>query len=82
MEKRIALVGIIIWENESAPRLNQILHEYAEDIVGRMGIPHLEDNTNVISIVMNSTETRINALSGKIGMLKGVSSKVIYGKKN
>ena len=81
METRVALIGIIIEDTEEVEKLNRILHDYAEYIIGRMGIPYNKKKMNVISIVMDAPENQISALSGKIGMLKGITSKVIYGKK-
>lgn len=81
MESRVALLGIIVENKEEIERLNRILHDHAEYIIGRMGIPYNKKNINVISIVLDAPEARISALAGKIGMLKGISSKVIYGKK-
>jgi len=81
MDTRVALIGIIVEDMESVEKLNATLHEFAEFIVGRMGLPHLKEGINVISIVVDAPEEKINALSGKIGMLAGISSKVVYGKK-
>ncbi|MCM1253991.1 MAG: iron-only hydrogenase system regulator [Clostridium sp.] len=81
METRVAMLGIIIEDMEEVERLNRILHDYAEYIIGRMGIPYNKKKMHVISIVMDAPENQISALSGKIGMLKGMTSKVIYGKK-
>lgn len=81
METRVALLGIIVEDTEEVEKLNRILHDYAEYIIGRMGIPYNKKKMNVISIVMDAPENQISALSGKIGMLKGITSKVIYGKK-
>ena len=39
MEERIAMLSIIIEDTESVARMNSILHEYSESIIGRMGIP-------------------------------------------
>lgn len=80
MEKRVALVGIIVENPESVAKLNSLLHEYGTFIIGRMGIPHPEKGMNIISVVMDAPQEVISALSGKIGMLSGVTSKVIYGK--
>ena len=79
-DNRVALIGIIIEDKEEAAALNAILHEYEQYIIGRMGIPYRVKNINIMSIVMDAPQDIISALSGKIGMLKGVSSKVIYDK--
>ncbi|MBQ0028017.1 MAG: iron-only hydrogenase system regulator [Lachnospiraceae bacterium] len=77
-ETRIALIGIIVENKDSVERLNAILHDNAEYIVGRMGLPLKEKGINVISVVMDAPQNVISSLSGKIGMLDGINSKVIY----
>lgn len=80
METRVALIGIIVENMDSVERLNRLLHEYGEYIIGRMGIPYREKHMNIISIVIDAPQEVISALSGKVGMLPGINSKVIYGK--
>ncbi len=80
MQTRIALVGILVEEFTSTEKVNEILHEYQDYIVGRMGIPHAQHAVGVISVVLNAPNDVISALGGKIGMLPGVSSKTIYAK--
>ncbi|MDD7402401.1 MAG: TM1266 family iron-only hydrogenase system putative regulator [Butyribacter sp.] len=81
MEKRIAILGIIIEEMESAPAVNDLLHEYRDFIIGRMGMPYKEKQISVISVVLDAPNEIISALSGKLGMLSGVSAKAVYSKK-
>lgn len=78
METRIAVVGIVVEEEESAEALNEILHEYREHIIGRMGIPYRQKGLNIISIAVDAPQDVISALSGKVGRLPGVSSKTAY----
>lgn len=78
METRIAVVGIVVEEEESAETLNEILHEYREYIIGRMGIPYRQKGLNIISIAVDAPQDVISALSGKVGRLPGVSSKTAY----
>ena len=80
MENRIALIGIIITSHESVNKLNTLLSEYGSHIVGRMGIPYREKNVSIISIAIDAPNDVISALSGKIGMLPGISTKTIYSK--
>ena len=82
METRVALIGIIIEDIESVEKLNRILHEFNDYIIGRMGIPYKEKNINIISIVINAEADIISTLAGKIGMLKGINVKTIYSKNN
>lgn len=79
--KRVALVGIMIENTDSVQRVNGLLHEYGNYIIGRMGIPYREKNINVISVIMDAPQSVVSALSGKLGMLPGVSSKCLYGKR-
>ena len=80
METRIALIGIIVEETESVEQINRLLNEYASYIVGRMGIPYRERGISIISITIDAPNDAINALTGKLGMLKGISSKTVYAK--
>lgn len=80
MEERIALVGIIVENPDAVERLNAILHEYSGYIIGRMGIPYREKNLSIISIAMCAPNSAISAMSGKLGMLPGVSTKTICAK--
>ena len=78
MNTRIALIGIIVEDIESTPGLNQLLHEYASYIIGRMGLPYRERGVNIISVAIDAPQDVINALSGKIGRLAGITAKTIY----
>ena len=78
VETRVALLGIIIENVESVPQLNELLHEYGRYIIGRMGIPYKERNLHIISVAMDAPQDKINALSGKIGRLEGVTVKTAY----
>lgn len=81
MEKRVAVLGIIVEDLASAPKVNEVLHEYSEYIIGRMGLPHAEKDLNVISVVVDAPMDVINALSGKIGRVNGVSAKAVCATK-
>ena len=78
METRVAVMSIIVEDGTMADKINAILHEYGEYIIGRMGIPYRKRNVNIISIAMDAPQNTIAALAGKIGGLKGVSVKTAY----
>ena len=80
MENRIALIGIIVENQASVERINAILHEYGQYIVGRMGIPYAKRKISIISIVVDADQDIISALSGKLGMIPNVNTKTIYSK--
>lgn len=77
---RIALIGIIVSSHESIESLNHILSEHSSYIIGRMGIPYRERGISIISISIDAPGDVISALTGKIGMLPGISTKTIYAK--
>ena len=79
-ENRVALIGIVVEDLDSAEKINDLLHQYAERIIGRMGIPYHQRGVNIISIVLDAPADAISALSGKAGMLPGVSCKAVYSK--
>ena len=53
---RVTLIGIIVEDPEAAIRINGLLHEYGEYIIGRMGIPYHEKQMNIISVVMDAPQ--------------------------
>lgn len=75
MEKRIGVIGIVIEELGVSNRVNEILHEHAHLIVGRMGIPYKQKDISVISLIVDGSSNEINAMTGKLGKLKSVSVK-------
>ena len=80
MEKRIGVVGIVIENADITSKINSILHDHAELIIGRMGIRNIRDSINVISVIVDAPHSEISALTGKLGMIKDVSCKAVYSK--
>lgn len=77
METRIAIIGIIITDNDAIAAVNSTLHDFNEYIVGRMGIPYREKELNIISVALDAPQDMINNLCGKLGRINGVSSKAL-----
>lgn len=72
--KRLGIVGIVIEDRkENAPKVNAILTEYGDLIIGRMGIPSKEKNLSIISLIVEITNDEFGALTGKLGAIKGVT---------
>ncbi len=78
METRVAVMSIIVEDNNTVEKVNSILHEYGRYIIGRMGIPYRAKNISIISIALDAPQDTISALSGKIGKLSGISVKTAY----
>ena len=79
-ESRVALIGIIVSSKESVEQLNYLLSEYGEYIIGRMGLPYKERNISIISVAMDAPGDVINSLTGKLGMLPGISTETVTPK--
>lgn len=78
METRVAVMSIIVEDGEAVERINSLLHEYSDYIIGRMGLPYRKRKISIISIALDAPQNTIAALSGKIGGLAGVSVKTAY----
>ena len=78
VETRVAVMSIIVEDPGAVERLNSILHEYGEYIIGRMGIPYRKRKISIISIALDAPQNTISSLAGKIGSLSGVSVKTAY----
>ena len=78
MQTRVAVMAIIVESNDLTDRLNHILHEYSDFIIGRMGLPYREKKVSIISVVLDAPQDTISALSGKLGKIEGLSVKTVY----
>ena len=82
METKVALIAVIVSDNEAAARLNEVLHESSEYIIGRMGIPYRKEGISLISIAVDAPMDTINAITGTLGAIAGVSAKTVYPQKS
>lgn len=80
MEKRVAVISIIVEDLKQVNQINEILHSAADYIIGRMGIPYREKNISIISVVIDADMNVINYISGRLGRLSGVTAKTAYSK--
>ncbi len=78
METRVAIIGIIVTDTDSTEKLNAVLHEYGEYIIGRMGIPYRQKNIHIVSVAVDAPQDVISALAGKIGKIDEISVKTAY----
>lgn len=76
-EQKAAIIGIFIKDFDAVPKVNVILHDFADDIIGRIGIPYRAKELHVISIILSTTPDRISALSGQLGRIEGVTAKAM-----
>ncbi len=81
-EKRLAMIAIVVENFESVEKLNKLMHENGNYIIGRMGVPCRDREVSLISVALDAPGDVISSLSGKLGMLPGVSAKTVYAKTN
>ena len=77
MDSRVSVISIIIKDEEAAGAVNDLLHEFRQYIVGRMGIPYRQREVSIISVVLDAPGDATSSLSGKLGMIAGVSAKTL-----
>ena len=78
MENRIAVVSILVSDRSVSDKINELLSEYGEWILGRMGIPYREKKISIISVALDAPQNVTSSMSGKIGKLPGVSVKTAF----
>lgn len=78
MENRVAVVSVIVRKGADVAVLNELLHQYAPYIVGRMGIPYQQRGVSIICVAVDAPADCISALSGKLGRLSGITAKTVY----
>lgn len=80
METRIAVIAIIVEDRESSAAMNEVLHQYGEYIIGRMGIPYKQKGISLISVAIDAPNEIISALTGKLGNIPRLTAKAAYSK--
>ena len=80
MENSISVVAIVVSDTNAVQKINELLHDFGEYIIGRMGVPYRQKKLSVISVIIDAPQPIINSLSGKLGMIEGVKSKVLTAK--
>lgn len=77
---RIAVLAIVVEDNDKVSLMNETLHEYGKYIIGRMGIPYRQKNISLISVAIDAPNEVISALCGKLGNIQGLTVKAAYSK--
>ena len=78
MQSRVAVISIIVEQIENTEKINALLHECAEYIIGRMGLPYRKRSVSIISIAIDAPQDKISTLAGRIGKLPGISVKTAF----
>ena len=80
MESRVAVLSIIVENEDAVTELNELLHRYRQFIIGRLGIPYRQKGVSIICIAMDAPNDEINALTGALGRIGGITAKATYSK--
>ena len=80
METRVSVLSIIVENEESVGELNELLHKFGKYIIGRLGIPYRQKNVNIICIAIDAPNDEINALTGALGRIRGITAKATYSR--
>ena len=80
LEKRLAIISIIVEDRGLSSEINSLLSKFGDYIVGRMGIPYKEKDVSVICIVVDAPAEIINTITGRLGMLSGITAKTLMSK--
>lgn len=75
---RVSLVGIYVTEQDSAPQLNDVLHEYYCYVQGRFGLPKVKEGLNIISLVFLAPKVEVDEMIDKLNLISGVRAKAYY----
>ena len=79
-EKRLAVLSIIVEDRSASAEINALLSEFGDYIVGRLGVPYREKKVSVMSVIVDAPTELINTLTGRIGMIAGVTAKTLMSK--
>ena len=80
MESRISVISMIIEDVSVSVDINTLLHQYSSHIIGRLGLPYRERGVAILCVILDAPGDVTSSLSGKLGMIHGVSVKTITSK--
>ena len=80
-DTRVAVISVIVEKKDKIRELNQLLHDYSRYVIGRMGVPYPAKDVSIICLAMDAPQDIINALTGGLGKLDGVTAKAAYSKR-
>jgi len=80
MEKRIGTITILVLDRSRSAEINQIISEFSDIVLCRQGLPFHQRPVAVISLIVEGSPDRINALTGRLGRLQDVESKAVLTK--
>ncbi len=82
MEKRIGTITLLLADRSQAVEVNAVISAFSDIVLCRQGLPFHNRDIAVISLIVEGSPDRINALTGKLGRVSGVESKAVLTKIN
>ena len=80
-EHNVGVIAIIVKNRKAAAnQVNDILSQFGDIVIGRMGIPYQERDLHIITLIVDATTDQIGSLTGKIGQLPDVTVKSTLAK--
>ena len=80
MDKRIGTITVLIADRSRSAEINNIISEFSDIILCRQGLPFHDRSIAVISLIVEGSPDRINALTGRLGRMEGVEAKSVLTK--
>lgn len=81
MDKRLGFLGIILEDRRcAAAEVNELLTEFGDLIIARMGLPYEKRHCSVITLIVDATTDELGRFTGALGRLEGVSVKSMLSK--
>ncbi len=72
-QSRVGVVGIVIEDRlKSAAKVNEVLGDYGDVVVGRMGIPYRDRGISTIALIVDGDTDTLGAMTGRLGGIPGV----------
>ncbi len=74
----IAGITILMEKNDHSDILNGLLHEFENELIGRMGLPYRKAGIHIITLTLDTSAKRVLELADRISRLPGTHVKTIY----
>ena len=80
LEQALHYIHAVCWKGSipGLERINALLHEYSNALVGRMGMPYRARNAHIINVTVDAPEREIREFTARLGRLPATSVKVTY----
>jgi putative iron-only hydrogenase system regulator len=77
----IGTVSIVLERHVAPiPRVNELISQFGDCIVGRLGLPYPTRGVNIITLIVEAPSANVKAFTAKLGKLAGVQVKAVMAK--